>query len=92
MASGPEMMLNTVLKMFGVTTESAKADIARAVTAVLSFDDRLAQIEDNQRRIMAALNVENDDEQSGNSERSDDYPGRSVHSQPEPVARLLGNQ
>jgi len=65
MASGQEMMINTVLKMIGFDSVDAKRDLATAIHTVLSCGARLERIEQNQRRIMAALNIEVADDDNG---------------------------
>lgn len=69
MASGQEMMMNTVLKMVGITTDDAKRDVAKALSSVLTIDARLDRIERNQRLIMAALNIE--DSENGSTDRNE---------------------
>lgn len=45
MATGPEMMINALLKMFGINTPDLQKQLASAVQAVLSFDGRLKEVE-----------------------------------------------
>lgn len=75
MVSGNEMAvkaaMNMVFKMFGIDAEQTKADILRAVSAILTFDTRLAEMERTQTQILEALR-ENDE----NGRRDEGVHGR----------------
>lgn len=80
MALGNEMAvkaaMNMVFKMFGIDAEQTKEDVLKAVSAILTFDTRLAEMERTQTQILDALR----ENENGGQERSyGEYPGGSTY-------------
>lgn len=77
MATGAEMVMKSLLKMFGITTADAEREVVAAVKAVLACNSKLDLVLSNQAEIMKALNIRTLENDERRDEQNRDGTGGS---------------